>query len=605
MHADIVNFEKIYIVDSKSLFNGIENQIVVEKDLVLTFDLALVKHIEWIGGSAFYIDHLRDADYMHQENHNIYDFFENWHKDKNGNDLFNYFGCDFGISFRLEYWNDFTYLCRLLINLSILRDTKLHIYLLSEDEALVKAMDVLAINYERFDNRDTHLSDTESYFFPISKWMNSKIRPSGKVKLLYKIRSLLNNAHYHLFKVYDGFLRNSDKKQVFIQEYHPTRGIINSFKDSNDVTPVLANVTNLNDVDRLKKVRLIPKRFFSKSFKLEADRIKQFYLESKSQKLVLNNGIDITEIAYEVIEDRVFSCLENYVEQLDFYLNYIKRNRIDLNVIIANLGRDATLLDCASRSHGVPSYLIINGLMGPDYSDESKLANYINSYSESIKRYYFDNKSYVYALGDPRMDDYHGEHKTITRDEPTIVIGTSGFNTVDLNSYVAVEFDFMFDVLTAITKADNYKEVVIKTRPNGYKKQYESFVKEYFPELRCRIEDTIPMKTVIMQADIYISIYSQTLFEASTVGVPSIYYRKDNEIMSPPFDGLSELVTVSCIDDLTVALYDFQQGDKRFDEFLRPAVMEKYVGPLDGQNLERNIEFIRKILRGGPFETLG
>lgn len=604
MHADIVNFEKIYIVDSKNLFNGIENQVVVEKDLVLTFDLALVKYIEGVGGRALYLDHLRDSHYMHQENHNIYDFFENWHKDKDGKDLFNYLGCDFGISFRLEYWSDFTYLCRLLINLSILRDTNANIHLLSEDEALVKAMDVLAIDYERLDNRDTIFSEVESYFFPIGKWMDSKVRPSGKMQFLYKVRSLINNVHHYVFKAHDVFLRKSDKKQVFIQEYHPTRGIINSFKDSGDVTPVLANVTNLKDLDRLRKIRLIPNRFFSKSFESESKAIKQFYLANKVQKLVLNDGFDITEIAYEVIEDRVFSCLENYVEQLDFYLGYIQRNRIDLNVIIANLGKDVTLFDCASRLHGVPSYLIINGLMGPDYSDESKLADHINSYSESIKRYYFNNENHVVALGDPRMDGYHGEHKTITRDEPTIVIGTSGFNTVDLNSYVAVEFDFMFDVLTAITKVDNYKEVVIKTRPNGYRKQYESLVKEYFPELRCRIEDTIPMKTVIMQADLYISIYSQTLFEASAVGVPSIYYRKDNEIMSPPFDGKSELVTVSSIEGLVTALVDYQQGHERFDEFLRPAVMERYVGPLDGKNLERNVEFIRNILKGGPFETL-
>ncbi|MDN3684007.1 hypothetical protein QW180_08755 [Vibrio sinaloensis] len=62
------------------------------------------------------------------------------------------------------------------------------------------------------------------------------------------------------------------------------------------------------------------------------------------------------------------------------------------------------------------------------------------------------------------MDGYHDDHKKITVDEPTIVIGTSGFNSVDLNSYVAVEFDFMFDVLTAIISADNYKEVIIKNK---------------------------------------------------------------------------------------------------------------------------------------------
>ncbi|MDN3684006.1 hypothetical protein QW180_08750 [Vibrio sinaloensis] len=57
------------------------------------------------------------------------------------------------------------------------------------------------------------------------------------------------------------------------------------------------------------------------------------------------------------------------------------------------------------------------------------------------------------------------------------------------------------------------------------------------------------------------------MFEASCVGVPTIYYRKDNQILSPPFDGRSELVTVNTIDELTMALHDFQQEHERFHPF--------------------------------------
>ncbi len=605
MCEDFRNYMNIYIVDSKCLFESIEHQVSIENDLVLTFDFSLVKYIGDRGGVAKYIDHLRESDYMQKENHNIYDFFKNWHKDKDGNDLFNYNGCNFGISFRMEYWNDFVYLCRLIINVSRLSNAKSKVYILSNEKSLIEAMDVLAINYDKLEVTKGLDSRIESYFFPIAQWMDSKVRPSGKLKFLYQARSLLNNCHFYLFKVYDCLFNLSSRKQVFIQEYHPTKEIINLLKDASDITPVLANVTNLKNFDRLRKIRLIPNRLVPKSFDAEINEIKKHYKKNKFKRLILSDGLDVTEIAYRVIEDRVFTCLEGYVNQLDFYLEYIKKNRIDLNVIIANLGRDVTLFDCAARCYGVPSFLIINGLLGPEYSDESKSANYINSYSECIKKNYFNNEDHIVTLGDPRMDGYHGEQKNISRNKPTIVIGTSGFNPVDLNSYVAVEFDFMFDVLTAIIKNDNYKEVVIKTRPNGYKKQYESFVKDYFPKLKCRIEDSIPMKTAIMQADLYISIYSQTLFEASSVGVPSIYYRKDNEIMSPPFDGNSELVTVSSTEDLCTALTDFKQAHERFDEFLRPQVMEKYVGPLDGKNLERNVEFIRNILINGEWhETL-
>jgi hypothetical protein len=69
--------------------------------------------------------------------------------------------------------------------------------------------------------------------------------------------------------------------------------------------------------------------------------------------------------------------------------------------------------------------------------------------------------------------------------------------------------------------------------------------------------------------------------------------------MYPPFDGYCEFVTVDTVDDLVKAFHDFQSGDKRFDAFLDKAVMEKYVGPLDGKNLERNVSFIYDLLAKG------
>ena len=45
-----------------------------------------------------------------------------------------------------------------------------------------------------------------------------------------------------------------------------------------------------------------------------------------------------------------------------------------------------------------------------------------------------------------------------------------------------------------------------------------------------------------------------------------------------------------------MALNDFQKGSDRFDPFLDRGVMEKYVGPLDGGNLERNLSFINTLI---------
>ena len=76
------------------------------------------------------------------------------------------------------------------------------------------------------------------------------------------------------------------------------------------------------------------------------------------------------------------------------------------------------------------------------------------------------------------------------------------------------------------------------------------------------------------------------------MGIPVIYYKKDTQVLNAPFDGHSELVTVCDITSLMLALNDFQKGHIRFDAFLDRTVMQKYVGPLDGKNLERNMNFI-------------
>jgi hypothetical protein len=75
-----------------------------------------------------------------------------------------------------------------------------------------------------------------------------------------------------------------------------------------------------------------------------------------------------------------------------------------------------------------------------------------------------------------------------------------------------------------------------------------------------------------------------------------LYYKKDNEVLNPPFDGKSELVTVGNVDALVEAIEDFRRGDGRFHAFLQRSVMEKYIGPLDGGNLERNLNFIYDFL---------
>jgi hypothetical protein len=279
-------------------------------------------------------------------------------------------------------------------------------------------------------------------------------------------------------------------------------------------------------------------------------------------------------------------------------------------VLIANIGHIAPLVDCVCKSRGIPSYLIINGMLGNAFLDEGKYATVINSYSVSIKEHYFRGMDNIVCLGDPRMDAYvqkAAHPRVINRETPTITIGASGHNNIDLNSYLAVEFEFLHDVLQAlrILKDSGVRlRIVIKVRANGYRVQYEAFVKEYFPGLVDQLLDNAPMGMVLERTDFFISIYSQTLFEASCLGIPCLYFKKDNEIMDPPFDGHSELVTVGCIEDLVTAITDFRVGHGRYDAFLQRTVMEKYIGPLDGGNLERNLHFIYEMLEKNQAEAV-
>jgi hypothetical protein len=86
------------------------------------------------------------------------------------------------------------------------------------------------------------------------------------------------------------------------------------------------------------------------------------------------------------------------------------------------------------------------------------------------------------------------------------------------------------------------------------------------------------------------------LFEVASLGIPVIYFKKDKEIIDPPFDGSSEIVTSLDTDNLFASLALILADESRTYATLSKTVIEKYFGFLDGLNLERNIMHIREIL---------
>ncbi len=593
-------YRNIYILESRNYWSDCAETFDPNQDLVLTFDFGLKHEIEGLGGTAFYVDSLCSPDEMQKNNFLASEFFKKWHYDKTGNDIFTAQGVPFGFAFRIEIWSEYLYHVRLRANLEKLRMAKYETIFICEENAFVS--DILIEMDLRFEIINKKVaSHRVVYFFDIHKYMYDALHKTSIKDIARNfLVTVLSNIRFYTDTLLKG---NPTQKTVYAQIYHPTKRIVKSLLKDDDLRVVTSSPLAEKGWKKFFVQRLIPLRGRKEKFKKNAESLLDNFRKNRCAELVLIDGTNLTLGAYNVIENQIFTRVSEALRILNSVMVYIEKHPIHLEIMIANIGLMQTIVDSVLKSKGVPSYLVINGLMPSTFGDESKYAKHINSYGFETKKNYYQNAEHVVCLGDPRMDGYvsinNKNPKVINRLNPTISIGTSGFNNIDLISHVAVEFDFMFDVLTSLQQLKNDGHsfsIVIKVRPNGMLEQYKSFVAEYFNDLEIMLLRTVPMAEVLQKTDLYISIYSQTLFEASCLGIPAIYYKKDKEFLDPPFDKKSELVTVESVNDLKQAFIDFKADDPRFNAFLDKSVMEKYIGPLDGKNLERNLDFIYSLL---------
>jgi hypothetical protein len=571
-----------------------------DKDLVLTFDFGLKHEVEGLGGDASFVDALCAPAEMQKNNFLAAEFFKSWHYDKTGKDIFTAQGVPFGFAFRIEIWSEYLSYVRLRANLEQLKKLTYSAIYVGEQKINVSGvLKELGLSFSLLNNEPAR--NQVVYFFDIDKYMSDALHGKSIRDIARNILVVtLANIRFYidlLFKV------KPHQKVVYSQIYHPTKKIVEQLQTKADLRIITASLTSGKGLKKYFVQRLIPIRGRAARFEKQAEILLEIFKINRSAKLVMNNGSDITAGAYKIIEGKIKGRVAEALRILNSVIVYLERQPVHLEIMIANIGVMQTIVDCVLKSEGVPSYLIMNGFMSGAFKDEAKYATHINSYGLEIKKNYYNNTENVVCLGDPRMDAYisilDNNTKIINRINPVIGIGTSGFNNIDLISYVAVEFDYMFDVLSAFQELKNEGQlfsIVIKVRPNGVLDQYTKFVNEYFNCLDIEILREVPIIDVLFRSDLYISIYSQTLFEASCLGIPAIYYKKDKEYLDPPYDSKSELVTVDTVYGLKQAFLAFKAGDARFDAFLDKEVMKKYIGPLDGKNLERNLDFIYDLL---------
>lgn len=587
------SYRRVFIVESRDWFESCRDAYDASTDLVLTYDFALRHQLTDAGGDAFYLDHLVDPESMERENFVIYEFFRRWNLDAQGNDLFCYDGVAFGLAFRMDFWNDFVFFVRAHLCVERLQQLEMEtLYAGTElgiterilNHAQVPFIVISAPEAARF----------PAYHFPIHRWLRKNTRRTGWKAVVVRVAS---NSLGTAFSWMDRTTSRTDRRpSVLVQEYHPTVELIRRLRQDGKVRVVntVASRANL-------WTRYVPQWSRPGNFASEAASLLSAFRARRTARLVLTAGTDLTDLVYSIIEAGIDSHIEEPLRTIHDTIRYLEHNPVGLEILIANIG-DAAVLDCVCRARRISTYLIINGLLLSNYLDEAKYATTINAYSSSIKDHYFRGMDNIVCLGDPRMDQYPPRAKRVrSGDGLTVTIGASGHSSVDLNSYVAIEFQFLFEILSAISEIHaegTPVRVIIKVRANGYKSQYQEFTREYFSDLDMEIIEAAPMRSVLEKTDLFISIFSQTLFEASCMGIPCVYYAMDDQITNPPFDGESELVSPTDQAGLVQALRDYLADDPRYDAFLQRSVMEKYVGPLDGGNLERNLAFVYESISG-------
>ena len=587
-------FQRVWIVQDRQHWT---EPVLAADDLVLTFDFGLVCDVRAKGVQAGFLDHIVDGQVMDRWNYDVYDFFAHWHLDAQGEDIFSYQGIPFGDTFSQDVWNDITYFSRMAISFAAIQGmqaTSIH-YRLTEPVARSIAQRCNFIE----DKTENLTKKASVYCFPVFDWMNMMVRPSGHKAQLKKY---LRQCHGCVMGMFQGVMEKYSSIPVaYIQAYFPTIPIVDLADQEKSLRIYLEGYAK-GWVKQLMHGSL-PIPNVNDQHRQMAKEFLKAYDQRRTAKLCVGTE-DISEQMHQLIRERIEERLPEYVATMEALVNHFNHRRLDVVVLIANLGMKANMLLAIARQKKIPSFLIVNGHLSGEYLFEGRNADWINAYSPSIKEHYYKNASNVFCLGDPRMDDYVAQskrQKIKPRVRPHVVIGAGGYDSINMNGYLGEEFDFMAGVLEACqrSKAQGYDfDMTIKVRKNGYLAQYQAFCKEFYSDLAINLVDQVPMVDVLMQADLYLSIYSQTHIEAALLGIPSIYYKNNDRVIDPPFDGHCELLTAFNVDELSGLMKKFFSGEPIGREFMQREVLEKYWGPLDGKNTRRNLAYILELAEG-------
>ena len=381
-------YRYIYIIDDKTAFYQINECYDPAKDLVLTFDFWVKRKVSEQNGNCKYIDRIISPLELQDNNHIIYKYFKTWHLKSDKSDIFEFRSIPFGMSFRQEIWNDFSFYLRLRISLKILNDYVYDkIITVSSFKLVFDALNDLQFEYSKIDIYESVIS----YYFPIFRWNQNAIRPNT---LKSKLRKIINFAIIKLQRILDVFgYYNKGEYSLFIQSYHPTINIIKHLSKDQNVNLILEKTQNLKSLNSIINDRLFPLKRMSKKYINEANKLIENLNSENHNRLILKDGDDATEGTLRIIKSCIEDKVSDYIRVLDSIIVFLNKRNLSYEILISNIGILSSLVDAYCKANGIDSYLIINGMLGKDYLDESKYATIINSYSKSIKNDYFSGCS--------------------------------------------------------------------------------------------------------------------------------------------------------------------------------------------------------------------
>ena len=593
------NYRSIFYIPSKQAYLNISSQIDLKHDLILTFDFGLKKLIKSLGGECHYIDKLLPALEMQKNNFIIQEFIEKWHLNSDGEDLFTYKKFEFGQSFQIYFISELYNVVRIGCGLSILNNLKFEQLILINPEKIIEEI-LTDLDILHTVQIDDVVSRDGGYFFDVNKYMNQALNEKTlKYQTFFAIKNILNRLlHISLIK------SNTSKKLVYFQLHHPTIAMFKKMNNSIIYETILAPGVHIGNF--LEKIR--QRNFYvigiNKTHQLAANNLNMNYQKKRCRDLILSNGINLTKSANRTIDKYVIDKTKNAIQIIESIEKFFSYQSLDLLILVTNFGFFDSILHSYAKKFHIPTYMIINGMLIAKHGNDSKSATLINAYSIQMAQDYFKDCNNVLSIGDPRMDRYFSTIKVPIMNSKSksiaIGIGAAGFNNTDLASYSAYEFDFIFECLEGIRRfehSSNLKvDIKLRIRANSFIQQYREFINEFFPDLTITYCQGDLLNDFLGNLDLYITFYSQTLFEASAIGVPVIYFKIDEEDLYAPFDAKSELVTVGSMIELSNLLMNFQYNKGMYTSFMKRETLEKYIGFLDGTNLDRNMNVIESLL---------